>query len=110
MCRLSDCYCREVAFRNRAKWVDYYKVLPGQGRYHDPILIEKGNWRDVANKEGEGAIGKVHKGHSTDVITNEAISYLENVDKNKPFFLMCHFKAPIDLGNLPNALRGCWKE
>ena len=73
---------------------DYYKVLPGQGRYHDPMLIEKGNWRDVANKEGEGAIGKVHKGHSTDVITNEAISYLENVDKNKPFFLMCHFKAP----------------
>lgn len=73
---------------------DYYNVLPGQGRYHDPVLIEKGYWNDVTNKEGDGAPGKVYKGHSTDVITNEAISYLENVDKNKPFFLMCHFKAP----------------
>lgn len=73
---------------------DYYKVLPGQGRYHDPVLIEKGCWHDAENKEGEGAPGKVYEGHSTDVITNEAISYLERVDKNAPFFLMCHFKAP----------------
>ena len=73
---------------------DYYKVLPGQGRYHDPVLIEKGHWNDVANKEGEGACGEVHKGHSTDVIANEAIAYLERADRDRPFFLMCHFKAP----------------
>ncbi len=70
---------------------DYYKVLPGQGRYNDPILIEKDNWQ---GKDFAHAKGSVHKGHSTDVIAGEALQWLDRTDRNTPFFLMCHFKAP----------------
>lgn len=71
---------------------DYYNVLPGQGRYINPVLIEKGKWGDDPRISCQ--TGKVYQGHSTDVIGSEAIRYMENRDKNKPFFLMCHFKAP----------------
>ncbi|WP_347160567.1 sulfatase-like hydrolase/transferase, partial [Parabacteroides distasonis] len=71
---------------------DYYNILPGQGRYIDPQLIEKGEWGDDPRVDHKG--GKVYKGHSTDVIGSEAIKYMENRDKSKPFFMMCHFKAP----------------
>ncbi|MHC4519437.1 MAG: sulfatase/phosphatase domain-containing protein, partial [Planctomycetota bacterium] len=38
--------------------------------------------------------GKTHRGHSTDVITNLALDWLkEGRDGDKPFALMCHFKA-----------------
>lgn len=67
---------------------DFYNVLPGQGRYLNPLLIEKGNWH-----KGKGN-GKEFKGHSTDVITNEVLNYLQAIKKDQPFFLMCHFKAP----------------
>ena len=68
-------------------------VFPGQGRYHNPILIEKGNWGSDPNKE-KGYKGTKYEGHSSDVVANQAINYLEHRDKDKPFFLMCHFKAP----------------
>lgn len=71
---------------------DYYNVLPGQGRYLNPMLIEKGKWGDDPRVSCQ--TGEVYKGHSTDVIGSEAIRYMKNRDKNKPFFLMCHFKAP----------------
>ena len=72
---------------------DYYKVLPGQGLYFDPLLKEKGkSWKD-ANQGGE-----VHEGHSSDVIGNETLKWLrEKRTDDKPFFLMCHFKAPHGL-------------
>jgi len=65
---------------------DYYNVLRGQGRYNNPILYEKGaNWRQG---------GKTHRGHSTDVITDQALDWLKDErDTDKPFALMCHFKA-----------------
>lgn len=72
---------------------DWYNVFPGQGRYHNPILIEKGNWGSDPNKE-KGYKGTKYEGHSSDVVASQAISYLEHRDKDKPFFLMCHFKAP----------------
>ncbi|WP_205959937.1 sulfatase family protein [Flammeovirga aprica] len=68
---------------------DYYKVLPGQGKYFNPSFHEKG--------KGEWPKNKVKtEGHSSDVITDVTIEYLENRDKNKPFFLMHHYKAPHD--------------
>ena len=70
---------------------DYYNVLPGQGRYINPELIEKGQWENPAKEQRTGT---VHQGHCTDVIGSEAIKCMENRDKTKPFFLMCHFKAP----------------
>ncbi|WP_109830173.1 sulfatase family protein [Reichenbachiella versicolor] len=69
---------------------DYYKVLPSQGKYFNPVFLEKG--------KGEWKKNKVKtEGHSTDVITDISIDYLKNVDKSKPFFLMHHYKAPHDM-------------
>ncbi|TXG39121.1 sulfatase family protein [Seonamhaeicola maritimus] len=69
---------------------DYYKVLPGQGKYFNPSFHEKG--------KGEWPNNKVKSvGHSSDVITDVTIDYLKNRDKTKPFFLMHHYKAPHDM-------------
>ncbi len=68
--------------RNEPSGFDYSNVLPGQGRYHNPELIEKGKGK----KTYEGS-------YSTDVITDLSLNRLRERDKEKPFFLMCHFKA-----------------
>ena len=72
---------------------DYYKVLPGQGLYFNPLLKEIGKpWQD-ANEGGEP-----HEGHSSDVIGSETLAWLkEKRSPDKPFFLMSHFKAPHGL-------------
>ncbi len=60
---------------------DYWNILPGQGRYIDPILYDK-----------EGS--EVYPGYVTDVITDLTMDVLKNRPKDKPFFVMCHHKAP----------------
>ena len=60
---------------------DKWMVLPGQGVYFDPEFL-------VA--EGRLQI----KGYATDIITDLAIDFLKNRPADKPFFLMCHHKAP----------------
>ena len=60
---------------------DYWNVLPGQGLYHDPVMLEP---------DGE----KTHQGYTTDIITDFSLEWLQNRDKEQPFFLMCHHKAP----------------
>ncbi|SHG18445.1 sulfatase family protein [Flagellimonas flava] len=68
---------------------DYFNVLPGQGLYWDPVMKTKENWVDGH----DGTQGTVHKGFSTDVITDLTISHLEKRDKNQPFLMFCNFKA-----------------
>ncbi len=60
---------------------DYWNILPGQGRYIDPIFYDK-----------EGS--QVYPGYATDIITDLTIEALKNRPKGKPFFLMSHHKAP----------------
>ncbi len=60
---------------------DYWNVLPGQGLYHDPDMIEMGET-------------KVIKGYATDIITDLSIDWLDSTSKDRPFCLMCHHKAP----------------
>lgn len=60
---------------------DYWSVLPGQGDYFDPLMIEMGTEIEVA-------------GYATDIITDKSLNWLDSRDKDKPFFLMCHHKAP----------------
>lgn len=60
---------------------DYWTILPGQGLYHDPVFIEKGERKKI-------------DGYATDIITDKTIEYLEKRQKDKPFFVMCHHKAP----------------
>lgn len=60
---------------------DYWKILPGQGAYHDPDFIEMGQ-----NVE--------HEGYVTDLITDFAIDWVRGRDPEKPFALLYHHKAP----------------
>ena len=60
---------------------NFWSVLPGQGEYFDPFFIEM-------NKKIET------RGYATDIITKKSIKWLDQRDKEKPFFLMCHHKAP----------------
>lgn len=60
---------------------DYWSILPGQGDYWDPEFIE--------------AAGHVTEpGYVTDVITDKSLDWIEKRDRSRPFFLMCHHKAP----------------
>ncbi len=61
---------------------DYWKILPGQGFYVDPRII---------SMKGDTT---TYKGYATDVITDEALQWLDNRDKIKPFLLHIHHKAP----------------
>ena len=69
---------------------DYYAVLPGQGKYHDPEFIVQGDQDWPKNRIQT-------KGHSSDNITDLTIAWLKDKrNKDKPFFLMHHYKAPHD--------------
>lgn len=61
---------------------DYWKILPGQGYYYNPEF-----------RTAEGITQE--KGHSTELITDAAIEYLDSVrNPERPFMLMFQFKAP----------------
>lgn len=80
--------------KNEPTGFDYYNVLPGQGRYNNPALISKKERKDQ-NCPFDKTPAKIYNGHCTDIITTQAINWLESrKDNNKPFMLMCHFKAP----------------
>ena len=68
---------------------DYYKVLPGQGKYFNPEFYE-GTLGDSKGKKIK------MEGHSSDCIADLTLKWLKDRNKTKPFFLMCHFKAPHD--------------
>jgi uncharacterized sulfatase len=70
---------------------NYYSVLPIQGDYFDPTFRIRGEhpWPENTVQ---------YEGHSSDVITDLTLDWLENSrDKSKPFFLMHHYKAPHDM-------------
>lgn len=68
--------------RSDPQGFDYWDILPGQGDYYNPILI---------NKDGRRTV----EGYCTDVVTDLAIDWLEeNKSSDKPFMLMCQHKAP----------------
>ena len=60
---------------------DYWNVLPGQGVYHDPTMIEMGE-------------EKVVPGYVTDIITDLSLDWLRARDRTRPFCLLLHHKAP----------------
>ncbi|GAA5917272.1 hypothetical protein JCM6882_009270 [Rhodosporidiobolus microsporus] len=60
---------------------DYWDIVPGQGQYFDPLFInEGGQYREM--------------GYATDIIANKSMDFIAKRDKSKPFFVMCHHKAP----------------
>lgn len=64
------------------KGFDFWKILPGQGLYYDPRLI---------NMKGDT---QTYKGYATEVITDEALQWLDQRDPAKPFMMLYHHKAP----------------
>ena len=60
---------------------DKWTILPGQGVYFDPQFIDSDGRRVI-------------KGYVTDIITDLALDFLKDRPADKPFFLMCHHKAP----------------
>jgi arylsulfatase A-like enzyme len=60
---------------------DHWKILIGQGEYYGPVFLEGGT--EVR-----------HDGYVTDLITDFAIDFLERRDRDRPFLLLYHHKAP----------------
>jgi arylsulfatase A-like enzyme len=77
-----------TAHENRPAGFDYWIVLPGQGLYHDPVMHEM----DPTNPDH--GIEKTIQGYVTDIITDYSLDWLKKRDKNRPFCLLCHHKAP----------------
>ena len=70
---------------------DYYCVLPGQGKYFDPIF------RCQGEKKWPNNTMQFKGMHSSDAITDITLKWLKEIrDPKKPFFLMHHYKAPHD--------------
>ena len=66
---------------------DDWAVLPGQGLYHNPTFIFKGEGDEPSQR-------RPVKGYVTDLITDMTLDFLEARDRDRPFFVMCHHKAP----------------
>ncbi|MBN2301753.1 MAG: sulfatase [Lentisphaerae bacterium] len=64
---------------------DDWAVLPGQGHYHNPKFIFKGP---------AGGIQRTVQGYVTDLITDMSLDWLKKRDRNRPFCLLYHHKAP----------------
>ena len=60
---------------------DYWHILPGQGVYYNPPMIENGK-------------RVKHEGYVSDIITDLSLDWLKKRDPAKPFLLMVHHKAP----------------
>jgi len=83
---------------------DHYAVLKGQGNYFNPTFRVRGpkSW-----PQNTFQFDQYDSLHSTDAITKLSLTWLKNrKQKQQPFFLMHHFKAPHD--NFENAERYDW--
>ena len=60
---------------------DFWSILVAQGEYYSPLFIENGE-------------EKIEPGYVTDVITDKAIGWLEQRDKDRPFAMLYYHKAP----------------
>jgi len=67
--------------KTKPEGFDYWKILQGQGSYYNPTFIEMG---DTVKSEG----------YSTTLITDFAIQTIDKFEKEKPFCLLYHHKAP----------------
>ncbi len=79
---------------------DHYAVFHDQGEYRDPYFKTAGNWVD----DDKGNNGVRAKGFSTDLVTDSTMNWIRNRDKNKPFLMLCHFKATHEPWDFPERL------
>lgn len=76
---------------------DYWNVLPGQGDYYDPEMICEGERIKT-------------EGYVSDVITDDALNWVDNRDPSKPFMLMLHHKAPHRPWNPPEYYQDLYED
>jgi arylsulfatase A-like enzyme len=60
---------------------DYWAILPGQGAYHNPDMYVMGQQTKF-------------DGYATDIITDLSLDWLGARDRDRPFLLFLHHKAP----------------
>ena len=61
---------------------DYWQILTGQGEYYSPRFLTR-----TGTAQYSGA-------YVTDKVTDLALEFLQTRDRNKPFMLLYHHKAP----------------
>lgn len=66
---------------------DHWRVLPGQGHYHNPVMLE-------GRADGSGYEVVERGGYVTDLITEDAIDWLDQCDSDRPWMALVHHKAP----------------
>jgi arylsulfatase A-like enzyme len=66
---------------------DGWRVLPGQGHYFNPVMLEP-------RADGRGHHLVERGGYVTDLITDDALAWLDGIDPERPFALFVHHKAP----------------
>lgn len=71
----------KIHLNGQPQGFDYAAVLPGQGHYYNPDFIING---DTARLPG----------YVTDITTDLTLDWIENRDKDKPFCVLYHQKAP----------------
>ncbi|MFN2397647.1 MAG: sulfatase [Gemmatimonadaceae bacterium] len=67
--------------RSQPSGFDEWVIFPGQGAYNDPEMI------------ANGARVKM-RGHADDVVGDQALTFLQQRPKDKPFCLLYYFKSP----------------
>lgn len=82
---------------------DHWNILNDQGNYYNPQFIKTQDTAHINKKHIDTTAHwttklsdtTVVKGYATDLITNYAVDYIDDIkDKEQPFFLMVHHKAP----------------
>jgi arylsulfatase A-like enzyme len=66
---------------------DYWKRLPNQGRYNDPLFLEK-------PKNGDAPTRIEEEGYVTDIITRDTIEAIQQHRGDRPFCMLSWHKAP----------------
>ncbi len=80
---------------------DRYSYLSGAPGDDDFHYGQQGLYRDPYFKSNDAETSQKHEGYVTDIITDMTLDYLKTRDSEKPFFLMCHHKAPHDFWDYP---------
>jgi len=63
---------------------DEWRVLPGQGHYHNPIMLQAGPSPVVERG-----------GYVTNLITDDCLDFITRAQRaDRPFAVLCHHKAP----------------
>lgn len=92
--------------KKRPSGFDHFMVMNGQGIYFDPVFKSEDNWKD----DDQGVTGKKYKGYNTDLVTDFALDWLNNIDPARPFFAMVHFKGTHEPWEYPDRLKDLYRE